>query len=155
MEMPGQSCRDSLWQCCDQNPPVQSGTCSQLLLVPLTQSAPGLVPLLSRGMQEGLATLMPYSPPPCWKVGDQGELGEWRSGMLPQASHVIAPDNTCCHILTGVNLWRNITSKSVSVSWEYSEERASILLQIDFFFFFWQQRGFYSHCIAMKASKPI
>lgn len=132
--MPGQSCRDSLWQCCDQNPPVQSGTCSQLPLVPLTRPAPGLMPQLSRGMQEGLATSMSY-PPLYWKAGDQGKLGEWGTGMLSQARHVIAPDNTCCHIFTGVNFWRNITSKSVSVSWGYSEERASILLQFYFFFF--------------------
>lgn len=73
--------------------------------------------------------------------------------MLSQASRVIALDNTCCYVLTGVNLWRNITSKSASVSRGYSEERASMLLQIDFFFL--QQRGFYSYCIATRASKPI
>lgn len=134
MEVPGQSCRDSLWQCCDQNPPVQSGTCSQHPQVPLAQSAHGLVPQLSRWMQGGLTTSM-SCPPACWKAGDPDELGEWRSGMLSQASRVIALDNTCCYVLTGVNLWRNITSKSASVSRGYSEERASMLLQIDFFFF--------------------
>lgn len=145
MEVPGQSCRDSLWQCCDQNPPVQSGTCSQHPQVPLAQSAHGLVPQLSRWMQGGLTTSM-SCPPACWKAGDPDELGEWRSGMLSQASRVIALDNTCCYVLTGVNLWRNITSKSASVSRGYSEERASMLLQIDFFFFAAKRLLFLLHC---------
>lgn len=66
--------------------------------------------------------------------------------MLSQASRVIALDNTCCYVLTGVNLWRNITSKCASVSRGYSEERTSMLLQIDFFFFAAKRLLFLLHC---------